>query len=218
MAASLVSKLRQFVFGVLPLYGPLLLMALLALGTWWLVQHSPLPQEPEAARQVTHTPDYDMQGFSVRRFDDAGELISVVSGDAMHHYPDTDTLEVEQIRLHASDDKGQRIQAKAHKGMVDSKNNLWSLLGGAEVVRLGPDEALDDAPQSVPKRPADGQDLVIRGESLQMNSKTHDVRSDQTVTMIDAHGWVRAGSLSYSDSGKTATLKGGVAGQLMPRH
>ena len=44
-------------------YLPILLMALLALATWWLVQNTPQrpPAAPEAAPR--HEPDYEMEHF-----------------------------------------------------------------------------------------------------------------------------------------------------------
>ena len=51
-------------------YLPLLLMALLALATWWLVKNSPQPPGPrDRARRCAATPDYTMSDFSIDRFD-----------------------------------------------------------------------------------------------------------------------------------------------------
>ena len=45
-------------------YLPLLLMVLLALGTWWLVQNTPRPDLPGEVVAHRHEPDYTMQGFT----------------------------------------------------------------------------------------------------------------------------------------------------------
>ena len=42
-------------------YLPLLLMALLALGTWWLVRNTPTVPQPKPALPPRHEPDYTMQ-------------------------------------------------------------------------------------------------------------------------------------------------------------
>ena len=53
----------------LSIYLPVVLMGLLALGTWWLVRNAPMPQLPAIDRPVKHQPDYFMKSFSVKTFD-----------------------------------------------------------------------------------------------------------------------------------------------------
>ncbi|MBX9835689.1 MAG: LPS export ABC transporter periplasmic protein LptC, partial [Burkholderiaceae bacterium] len=47
------------------LYLPVILMGLLALGTWWLVRNTPQAAAPTAAVAPKHEPDYFMSDFSV---------------------------------------------------------------------------------------------------------------------------------------------------------
>ena len=76
----------------LALYLPAVLMALFALGSWWLVRSLPsLFAEPKT-QQVRHEPDYFLSGFSVKSFDNTGRLTRELSGDRAQHFPDTDTL------------------------------------------------------------------------------------------------------------------------------
>jgi lipopolysaccharide export system protein LptC len=65
---ALASALRE----VLSAYLPLLLMALLALASWWLVKNSPRPLAPPEDTAVSPDPDYTMTQFSLERFDAAG--------------------------------------------------------------------------------------------------------------------------------------------------
>ena len=46
-------------------YLPLLLMGLLALGTWWLVKNTPRLEAPQKAAAVRREPDYTMRDFAV---------------------------------------------------------------------------------------------------------------------------------------------------------
>jgi lipopolysaccharide export system protein LptC len=91
----------------LSLYLPVLLMGLLALGTWWLVRNAPVPLVPEAQRPVRHDPDYFMKGFSVKTFDGTGRLHSEIQGTMARHYPDTDTLEIDQARMRSVSPDGR---------------------------------------------------------------------------------------------------------------
>ena len=59
-------------------YLPLLLMALLALGTWWLVKNTPLFEGDRAAAPPRHEPDYTMTQFMVQRFGAARECCDLL--------------------------------------------------------------------------------------------------------------------------------------------
>ncbi len=48
-------------------YLPLLLMGMLALGTWWLVKNTPSADPPPSEGIPREEPDYTMQHFSVEQ-------------------------------------------------------------------------------------------------------------------------------------------------------
>ena len=99
----------------LSIYLPVVLMGLLALGTWWLVRNAPMPQLPAIDRPVKHQPDYFMKSFSVKTFDATGRLQSEVQGDEARHYPDTDTLEIDQVRMRSVSIDGRVTVATANR-------------------------------------------------------------------------------------------------------
>ena len=77
-------RLRR-VWDFTSIYLPVILMGLLALGTWWLVRNAPKPQsEPEAVVKG-HEVDYYMRDFSVRSFDATGAMTSEIQGDKLRH-------------------------------------------------------------------------------------------------------------------------------------
>src|SRR5690349_16547103 len=49
-------------------YLPVLLMAVLALGTWWLVKNTPTLDNERQVAPPRHEPDYTMRQFTVQRF------------------------------------------------------------------------------------------------------------------------------------------------------
>jgi hypothetical protein len=100
----------------LSLYLPVLLMGLLALGTWWLVRNAPAPLAASQSATAPDQPDYSMKNFAVKSFDATGRLQSEVMGETARHYPGTDTLEIDQFLygcfaslciLHHFDDVGK---------------------------------------------------------------------------------------------------------------
>ena len=81
------------------LYVPVLLMALLALGTWWLVRNAPKPIVSGPQKEVPHEPDYFLKDFVIKNFEASGRIKSRLAGTLGQHYPDTDTLEIDQARM-----------------------------------------------------------------------------------------------------------------------
>ena len=65
----------------LSLYLPVLLMGLLALGTWWLVRNAPAPLAASQSATAPDQPDYSMKNFAVKSFDATGRLQSEVMGE-----------------------------------------------------------------------------------------------------------------------------------------
>ena len=61
-------------------YLPLLLMALLAAGTAWLVRNTPGAGSPPSASAPRKEPDYTMQGFSIVRFGPDGHASIRIEG------------------------------------------------------------------------------------------------------------------------------------------
>jgi lipopolysaccharide export system protein LptC len=176
-------------------YLPVLLMGLLAMGTWWLVKNTPLfeaQRPPEAPR---HEPDYTMAHFTVRRFDAQGELRTQVRGDQARHYPDTDLLEVDNVRLRAIGLKGEITTAEANRG--------WSNHDGSEL-RLQGEAVVERAATEL--EPA----VVFHGESLLALVKAQQVESKEPVTIDRAEMHVVADTMHYDHQTHVAQTQGRV--------
>ena len=124
-------------------YLPLLLMALLASGTWWLVKHTPTDSGSAKAKVVRHEPDYTMRGFSLTRFTPDGKYSVRIEGDVLRHYPDNDQLEIDGARIHAVAPDGRVTRASAKRALANGDASEVQLLGGARVeAEIGPDDRL----------------------------------------------------------------------------
>src|SRR5450759_2087496 len=108
-------KLLHLAWERLSLYLPVILMGVLALGTYWLVRSTPLliAHGPEA--QVRHEPDYFMRKFSVKSFDGAGRLKSEVLGTDARHFPDSETLEIDLVSIRSFSEEGGLTTATARR-------------------------------------------------------------------------------------------------------
>ena len=98
-------------------YLPIILMAVMALGTYWLARHTPTLGTTDVPRPATHDPDYFMRGFSVKTYGAGGRLKSEIVGSEARHYPDTDTVEIDQPRIRSFDPAGRLTVATARRAL-----------------------------------------------------------------------------------------------------
>lgn len=180
-------------------YLPLLLMAFLAAGTWWLVKNTPLMDGPTEPVPPRHVPDYRMQGFELQRFDAAGALRFRVEGSEMRHYPDTDTLEIDGVRLRAFGLDGALTLATARRAIGNGDGSEMQLLGDVAVQRF---EALREG--GLAATPA----LVIRGEFLHALLDSQTLRSHLPALLHYAGGEVNAASFEYDHPSGRLSFEG----------
>ncbi|MET0335125.1 MAG: LPS export ABC transporter periplasmic protein LptC [Rhizobacter sp.] len=183
-------------------YLPLLLMALLALGTWWLVKSTPVVDRDRAAAPVRHEPDYEMRNFSVQRFGAEGPMKAQIEGDALRHYPDTDTLEIDNVRVRAIGADGRITFASARRGIANGAGTEVQLLGGAQVVS-----------EATPTSEA----LDFRGEFLHAFLDTERVKSHLPVTVIRGETQVYAEGMEYSHLDRLIQFNGRMRASFMPK-
>lgn len=189
------------------LYLPVVLMGLLALGTWWLVRNAPAPLLQAVERQPGHQPDYFMKGFSVKSFDASGRLQSELQGEIGRHYPDTDTLEVDQVRMRSVTPEGRVTVATADRALSNADGSEVQLFGNAIVTR----EPLPARP-GAPAQPR----MEFRSDFLHAYTSTERVRSDKPVTLTRGNDRFTADGMDYDNLAQVVQLRGRVRGVLQP--
>lgn len=199
-------RLRR-VWDRLSVYLPIFLMGLMAMSTYWLVRNTPVTGEAELEAAPRHVPDYFMHDFSVRVFGPDGKLKSEMLGVKGRHYPDTDTLEIDQPRIRMLGPEGRLTTATAKRGLVNSDGSEAQLFDQAVVVR----EA-SKSPQGVliPRR-------EIQSDFLHLFANTEQVRSHLPVVLVRGGGdRFTADGMDYDNLDRVMHLKGRVRGTLQP--
>jgi lipopolysaccharide export system protein LptC len=192
----LLQRLREGIGGALPL----LLMGLLALGTWWLVKHSPRPLAPREAAAPRAEPDYTMQEFLVRRFDAQGGQKVRVQGRELRHYDTPERVEIEQARVLVQAPDGREALLTARRAVTDPRGERVQLLGEAVVT----------------SRAADGQPLRIMGESLEFDSPRRRMSSREPVQVESGASTLRAAGMEYDHARRHLALTGPIRAVYVP--
>lgn len=189
------------------LYLPILVMGVLALGTYWLVRSTPALEAATPERARGHEPDYFMEGFSVKTFDPAGQLRSDVQGSIARHYPDTQWMEIDDIRIRSYDAKGRLTTATALKGLANEDGSEVQLMGNALVVR----DAIAAA-KGQPEQPR----TEYRGEFLHAFMDTERVTSHKPVELRRGKDVFTADRMEFDNVEQVMRLQGRVRGVLIP--
>jgi lipopolysaccharide export system protein LptC len=185
-------------------YLPLLLMALIALGTWWLVRQTPLREPPAAAVALPGVPDYTMERFALQRFGADGRLRLQLEGRELRHYAQDDRIVVDDARLQARADDGARVQARARRASADAEGHQVDLHGDVAVVLAPP-----------PGRAAEA-DAELRGEFLQVLVQAQRLRSDRPVTLVHGRNRVDAAGVEVDQRTRQVVLAGPLRASLLP--
>jgi lipopolysaccharide export system protein LptC len=180
---------------------PLLLMAALALGSWWLLRKAPQAVTLQTPRAERLEPDFTMGRFVVQRFDVEGRLRLEIEGQAMRHYPQGDRVEVDDAIIRAYAPDGRQTTGTARRILSDGKASDVLLTGGARV------EGTTSA----------GQASRITGEALRMFPREGRLRSDDPVDVRVGQDEMQAAGMLYDDVTGQITLVGPMRVVLPPR-
>ena len=182
-------------------YLPLLLMLALALGTWWLVEHTPVPGLPTGERPARGEPDYQMRDFALERFDADGRLALRIEGERMRHYPVIDRVEIDRPQIRAIAPDGRVTLASAARALGNGDGSELQLSGGAEVTSTT----------------ADGMPLRMTSEFLHVFLALERVRTQRPVKVRIGSSQVAAAGLFYDHAQRRLDLKGPMRGVFEPR-
>jgi len=171
------------------------------------VRNAPGASTPEATKVLRHESDYYMRKFTMKTFDEAGLLKSEVYGIEARHYPDTDTLEIDEPRIRSISEEGRLVTATGRRALSNGDGSEVQLMGNARVVR----EATKDA---------DGNDLPrmeFQGEFLHSYVNEERVKSHLPVVLTRGADQFTGDDFAYNNLTGIADLKGRVRGILYPR-
>ena len=188
------------------IYLPIVLMGALALGTYWLVRNSPVFSTQQAAKAAKHDVDYFMRKFTIKSFGETGQLKSEIYGVEGRHYPDSDTLEIDQPRILSVSDQGRPVMSSGNRALSNGDGSEVQLFGNARVVR----EAVAGNDGKVLPR------LEFQGEFLHAFVNEERVKSHLPVTLIRGADQFTGDTFVYNNLTGIAELKGRVRGRLVP--
>ncbi|KKW66789.1 hypothetical protein AAV94_13600 [Lampropedia cohaerens] len=185
----------------LTVYAPALVMALLALATYWLLRTEQAADDAPTVEVQPDEPDYRIHRFAVRSYTPDGRPTLELFGDQARHYPLDDTLQVDVLRARIFTEDGRVITATADTGTSNGDGSHLQLRGNAVIIQ----QATGDTPR-----------LEFRGEQLYLWPQEERVRSDLPVQLMRGSDRMTGERLTYDRKSQTMTLDGRVRTTLQP--
>jgi lipopolysaccharide export system protein LptC len=124
-----------------------------------------------------------------------------IEGERMRHYPDNDTLEIDNPRIRAIAPDGRITLASARRALANGDGSEVQLIGGAQVVR-----------EAAAKQDA----IEFRGEFLHAFLNSERVRSHLPVVVRRGATEVRADGMEYDNLAQVVDLKGRMRAVFAP--
>lgn len=189
------------------IYLPVLLMGALALGSFWLVRNAPIVPVSAADKPLNHEADYFLKKFSIKTFTSKGSLKNELFGGQAKHYPDTDTIEIDNVRMHNFNALGRLSTiTSANRAVSNGDNSEVQLYGNATSVR----EAASDANGVMQPK------MEFKGEFLHTFVNEERLKSHLPIVIRRGSSEFSADTLDYDNVTRVIHLQGRVKAVLQP--
>lgn len=180
----------------------ILVLGLIAAGTWWLASHV-VTMPLGAAPPPTHEPDYYFSDATVTTLDKQGKRSAVMTAPRIVHHPDDDSSEVFAPRIEYFSAGDPPWHGQSDHGLMPSGGQLVKLDGHVEMRRPGKNG---------------GAPLVITTDRLDVNLNTNIGSTADPVQIVQGSSRMTGtGMLAYFKDNRMV-LQSSVRGHYVRRH
>jgi lipopolysaccharide export system protein LptC len=183
---------------------PVLMLGVLALGSYWLYRQAPTIKETKVAPDINPEPDYFLKQFATRRFSESGRIKSEIYGEMAFHFPITDELDIRLIRMKKVQESNQILTGSAQQALSNQDASDVQLIGAAQLSQT-------PLPNAKVKEPTE-----FSGEYLRIQSNEEKVTSNRPVLVSRGNDKFSAASLQYDHKTQITEMQGRVSIVLWP--
>ncbi len=187
---------------------PLLMLGAMALVTYWLVQNSPILQDPAAEPSKSTKPDAYFHRFKLVSLNDNGQWQILITGQLAWHREDLEAYEFERPQMIRQDvQTGLITRVSAERARTNEDGTLVQLFGQARISR--------EAHES--RQGKKQEALEIRSEYLMLDDRRQVLETHLPVTLTKGADVMSADRLRVLQLDEKLELEGRVRGTLAPR-
>jgi len=182
---------------------PLLLMAVVAGSTFWLVQLNSPKESAEHSRAKRHEPDYWMEHFSATELAEDGATKIRFTGVKMIHFEDDQTYEVTTPAMRSYEPDRPPVTANAERGVMNAEGSIIDLYGNAFVIRQAGADASKD-----PR-------MTAASQYFQLLVNDDIVKTDKPVQLTRGPSVMNANGMVFNNVTREVQLLGNVRGTII---
>ena len=179
----------------------ILVLALAAAGTWWLLRHvtPPVVQPPAPP---THVPDYTFTDATVTTLNAQGKPQAILQSPRMLHHPDDDSIEVFAPRIRYFISGGPPWDVSADHALLPAGGKRVELEGHVQM-----------------RHPASGggPPLLIQTDKMNVNFNTNIATTADTVEITQGNSRVTSLGLQAYLNDNRLLLQSQVRGSYVPK-
>ena len=191
----------------LSIYLPVILLGMLAMGSYWLLRATPALSPSLPNLPPSHEVDYFMRQFKVQNFEASGLLRSELMGQEIRHFPDLDTLEVDLVRMHSYSKDGHLTTITARRALSNGDGSEVQFFGATRVLREGYTEA-DGS--TMPR-------LELKSEFLHAIMDSEQILTPLPVVLTRGDDRFTADAMEYDNVNRVINLHGHVVAVIVPK-
>jgi lipopolysaccharide export system protein LptC len=177
---------------------PVLLLAVLAMLTYWL--DAQVQRGGRAAGTGPKEPDYYLEDFAATRFGKNGSVIQRLSAKKLTHYPEGIATDVIAPELINTQPGAAPMHVTANTGSLSPDNEHVYLQGNVVGVR-----------DAIPGH----SKMTIRTEYLHVTPRNEQAETNKRVTITDDNGTHVGGALEADNKARVIRLRNGVTGEIV---
>lgn len=182
---------------------PVILMGVLALGSYWLYQNTPIIKATPQKKLVSSDPDYFLSQFATRQYDaQTNQLKSEIMGQLANHYPERNELEIMKIQAKSISPEGFVTHGTAEKAIRNEQGNQVQLIGQALITREPLNATRVASHQKTP--------VYFKGEFLNIDIDQQKITSNKAINISQGVNQFTANSLAYDNKTGIIDLSNGV--------
>jgi lipopolysaccharide export system protein LptC len=189
-------------------WSPVLLLGGLAALTYWLdAQIQPPP--PRIDGSSRHDPDLFIENLRATLFDESGRPRQTLSAQRAQHFPDDQSVTLEQLALAVTEVNRAPMSVTAERGTIAGDRETFVLEGRVLAVR-----------EAEPARPGGSREpsgrVTLSTEFLRVLPKKGLAETDRPVTIEEPRGIIHSVGIRLDTEANTLRLKSGVRGTIQP--
>jgi lipopolysaccharide export system protein LptC len=189
-------------------WSPVLLLGGLAALTYWLDAQVQAPTGPRAGAP-RHEPDMYIENFRAVALGPDGKPRQSISATRAEHFPDDQTSEFIEPKLHLTEPGRPALALTAERGKLSADRENAYFTGNVRAERDATEGGAEDG--------TPGGKMTLSTQSLHVDTRQERFSTSDPVTIEEPRGIIKGVGLEFDNVAKTAVLKGQVAGTMQPR-